>query len=371
MGPLYRRWLNQEVLMATYTTLPVSQGLSLANPFVALGVAGHELSYSQAIANLLFQDHGYLDNLAQRLGLQSPLRFTSVKAEVTIGRDRLDIVASDGNRLVVVETKVKAQVDVGQQERYLKAVAGRYTEAQKTFLAFKLGPAVARECIPEFQLLTSADVLADLPPGDFHGLRAMLEVFNTLSARLAADPASVWERLEGQRGDPLEQFLVQHHLGAAVYDHLYDALQRKVEAQLVGGKLKSWFGVSARGGAILQLFRPRWQDLGRGVFVHFELLQGEKIALHVETEPYQPGAAEAWKLKAKTALVLDLRETLDQHPSFKKPGLRKDFKTESCTTIATLALTYRDLDRSAASIAEAFTLLTAEIDAAVAKLPVP
>jgi hypothetical protein len=87
------------------------------NPFVALGVAARELSYSQVIAHHLFTHPAYLANLSARLGISPPLSFAAKDVETEKGlpgAGRLDIIAKEpGGRTVIVETKVNAQVDLG------------------------------------------------------------------------------------------------------------------------------------------------------------------------------------------------------------------------------------------------------------------
>lgn len=334
--------------------------LDTTNPFIALGVPGREQSYSRVIAQQLFTNDAYLDALSTRLGLPAPLRFASVNTEVSIGRAGcLDILALEADgRAVVVETKVNAQVDPLQQARYVEEIQARHGE-RSIFLAFKLGPAVAPVCVPGFTLIDSAALLADLPPGEHMGLRGMLGLFADVEARLARDPMGPRKRRKARTADALDDFLLGS-LSHSFYEFLFARFEERVDEFLPGHSMQAGFEITQHGGKILKYFEPGWFDALRGVQVHFELKDNERMALHVETEPYP--SRDARLLANKTALARDLAQRLAGVPDLELEKERKKMAQDACTSIANVRLDFDDLDTSAQRFAAVYRRCAPIID---------
>jgi hypothetical protein len=330
------------------------------NAFVALGVAARELSYSQVIAHHLFTNAAYLANLSARLGISPPLAFTAddVETESALpGAGRLDILAQEpGGRVVIVETKVNAQVDPVQQAKYVTAGRAKYGE-DTIFLAFKLGPAVRPATVPGFAMITSANVLADLPPGDFMGLRGMLEVFDAIEQDLRAEPMGPGRRMAGGTANDLDRFLFTG-LRHSFFEFLFEALRAELGPFLRDHLIEPHFAITSSGGAFLQFYKDSWVNMEEGVQVHFELVGSEptaRIALHVETAPYP--SKDGRHLTNKTAVAEHLQAELR---GLAIPGLK-----ECSTTIASLPISFENLVASARQFEETFLLCVPAIERAL------
>lgn len=315
-----------------------------SNPFVALGVEVRELSYSKAIANVLFRDSTYLEALSRRLGLALPLRFRSdeIHTEVPFGSgQRLDILAHDEQgRHVIVETKVCMPIDLAQQAKYVATAKEKWPEEEVIFLAFKLGPVRDREHLPDFHLLTSKETLEDLPPGDHLGLREMLELFSAMEDRIEQDPVGALEGVE-----PIDK-AIRGLFAEPLYRRLFKTFCDQVLGQLVGDPQVNGFEVTARGGKIAQIFDWSWQSTEFGTQVHFEVKDNQRLALHFETFPYP--SKEAHKIAMKGVLVKMLQRGL---ASAAIDGLdlvnpRLNSLVASSTTIATVKIDFQDLEGS-------------------------
>lgn len=306
------------------------------NPFVALGLVHNELAYSSAIANLLFRSNDYLDALSRRLGLTTPLRFLKhpVATEVSLAKaERLDVMArDDAGRVVIVETKVRSPIDRKQQERYRKEARNQFKDLEIIFLAFKLGPAPSLDGIEDFRVIRARDILDDLPPGDFLGLRGMLEFFALLDERATTDPGVLLKSQE-----PIDRLLLAHFRDT-VYHRLFESFRAQVVGLLPEGQAVGAPGKASRGSYYQHYYDQRWYDVINGTQVHFELKDNDRIALHVETLNY--GSKLPQQLARKAQLAPILREAVKtlHIERLEIPNLRKSYAKEESTTIATLLL---------------------------------
>ncbi|MNS51607.1 hypothetical protein D3C72_842940 [compost metagenome] len=314
------------------------------NPFVALGVETRELSYSSAIARVLFANDDYLDALSRRLRLPIPLRFDSaaIRTEVSLGENqRLDVLGVDRlGRKVIIETKVCAPIDLAQQAKYVQTAKRNWPSDEILFLAYKFGPALLREHVPEFHLITSKDTLKDLPPGNHMGLRSMLEMFSKMEDRIEEDPAKT---LLGS--DSLDK-AIKVLFAESIFHRLFKNFCDTTVSQLTGNPQVSSFKVTARGGKIIQIYDTEWLSIATGTQVHFELKDNQRAALHVETFPYP--ASSTRHLEAKARLVEWIRSAL-KHATVDGLDLvspRRGWESASSTTIATIKIDFQNLSES-------------------------
>lgn len=315
-----------------------------SNPFIALGVETRELSYSKAIAHVLFTNDDYLDALSRRLKLPMPLRFDrkNVRTEVPLGPgQRLDVLAVDRlGRRVVVETKVCAPIDLEQQARYVEAARETWPREEVVFLAYKLGPVLRREHVEQFALITSRELLEDLPPGDHMGLRPRMELFASMEERIGDDPSRVLQ------GEDAIDLAIRRLFAEPLYRRLFTSFCDSLKGRLVGRPVFSDFGVTARGGKVAQLFDECWLANDLGVQVHFELKDSERIALHVETLPYP--SSDPASLAHKAEVVMRLQDALRgrEIDGLKVANLRQAWTTSSSTTIATFDVSFAEVGRA-------------------------
>lgn len=351
-----------------------------SNPFIALGVATRELSYSQVIAKQALTIPSVLQALVDQVrpdwgpvALHSP-----PKTEHSLGEaGRVDILALLKNpgehrpsKVLVVETKFNAHQGVAQLRRYRDALMEGSAALGVESLPNESVVVVGLKLVPADWSLLEAETaaqetgLALMKAGDFSrclgehnplGLGDMLHFLVEAEVALQRDPIAV-----ATQPGALNQ-LIRDLMPAAVDEFKFIGFQRAVAARGGADGPRHAGGVHVtRGGGLTQYFEAGWQPADKLCQVHFELKGYGNMALHVEVNPHTNKPSPE-QLAAKNQLLELLRERFEPQsiPGWKILNRRKDWEHHASSTLGVLDIDWEDLDASA----DRFVLLYAALKA--------
>lgn len=350
-----------------------------SNPFIALGVATRELSYSQVIAKQALTIPSVLQALVDQVRPDwgpVALHATPITEHALGAAGRVDILAllkSPGedrpSKVLVVETKFNAHQGVAQLRRYRDALmqgpadlGGESLPKEAVVVGLKLVPAdwsllEAEAAAQEggLALMKAGDLARCLGEHNPLGLGDMLHFLKEAELALQQDPIAV----ATQPGE-LNQ-LIRDLMPAAVDEFKFIGFQKAVAARGGADGPRHAGGVHVtRGGGLTQYFETAWQPADKLCQVHFELKGYGNLALHVEVNPHtnQPSPEQ---LAAKKQLLEQLRRTFEPKsiPGWKKLNPRKGWEHHASSTLGVLDIDWEDLDASA----DRFVLLYAALKA--------
>lgn len=350
------------------------------NPFLALGVATRELSYSQVIAKHVLTHQASLQALVALLRpswgevelASQPLTEHSLGAA-----GRVDVYAqlrrpgeSMASKVLVIETKFNAHQAKDQLVRYSQALGWAENQPQPPYpeplvVGLKLVPAslslTEAESIANNQgiaLMNSTQLATCLGPHNPHGLKDMLVFLGEAETALRQDPAAVG------RGEGRLHCLIKKLMPWAVDEFKFMGFLAAVKAQGRDDWPRHDGGMHVtRGGGLTQYFEKAWQSKEKKSQVHFELKGYGNMALHVEVNPHS-NASIPEQLAAKNHLLTRLQQGFAPEgiPGWKKLAPRKGWDGHASSTLGVLAIDWEDLSGSAQRFIQIYEAFERHID---------